>query len=74
MIALLGATSCKNNYDCVCTWYNNNEEKTVTHAIGEMKEADAIFYCDQAQSDAERAMYLELTADTVKFCNLRKLD
>lgn len=74
-VLLLSAfTSCKNNYQCSCFLYNNDSIKRFDTAFGKMLNKDAIYYCDKVASDFAAAVARGAMDDTIRNCNLNKVN
>jgi len=74
MLLLSAFTSCKNNYSCNCILYNNDTIKQYDTSFSKMVSKDAIYYCDQVASDFAAALAKGDISDTIRNCNLHKVN
>lgn len=74
-IVLLSAfTSCKHNYTCNCILYNNDSIKLYDTSFSKVIDKDAIFYCNKVASDFAAAVARGDMEDTIRNCNLKKVN
>lgn len=67
-------TSCKNNYVCNCFLYKNDTLKKYDTSFSKMLNKDAIYYCDKVASDFAAAVARGDMDDTIRNCNLNKVN
>ena len=71
--ACLVFVSCKNEYSCSCTSYNDGIVKNTDTLLGNLIKKDAIYFCDKLESDWMKANLNGDSKDTIYNCNLNKL-
>lgn len=67
------SVSCKNDYNCKCTTYNNGVVKTHDSAFVNLIKKDAIFFCDKMESDWMKSNLKGDSKDTIYRCDLNKV-
>lgn len=73
VMVCIAFVSCKNDYTCNCTSYNNGSVKNTDTMMTNLIKKDAIFFCDKLESDWMKANLSGDSKDTIYSCNLNKI-
>lgn len=72
MVVCIVCVSCKNDYTCKCTSYNNGTVKNTDSLMPNLIKKDAIYFCDKLESDWMKSNLSGDNRDTIYNCNLSR--